>query len=123
MALRFRREELPFILTNVPEVAAAAKGEFSLERLKANFGPEPRLVERSDNNHFMYYRYHRPPPCTAPNWCCLHVTAATPFICVCLCLRDSVGHKDVEEVQQEWAWTPPQADVPVSFATFLRHAR
>ena len=59
----------------------------------------------------------------APIWCCLHVTAATPFICVCLCLRDSVGHKDVEEVQQEWAWTPPQADVPVSFATFLRHAR
>ena len=55
LALRFRQEELPFILENVPEIASAVKEHFSLESIKEHFGHEPRMVERSANNQFMYY--------------------------------------------------------------------
>ena len=45
IALRFRQEELPFVLTNVPEVEAAPSELFSLENLKDQFGHEPRQVD------------------------------------------------------------------------------
>ena len=45
IALRFRQEELPFVLINVPEVEAAPSELFSLENLKDQFGHEPRQVD------------------------------------------------------------------------------
>ena len=55
IAEKYRRAEVPFILYNVPEVINASL-LFTLPKLKENFGPFPRMVERSSDNHFMYYR-------------------------------------------------------------------
>jgi hypothetical protein len=55
IALAFRNAELPFVLYNVPEVRSAASQVFTLKNLLKEFGSIPRIVERSANNHFMYY--------------------------------------------------------------------
>jgi len=59
MALQFRKAELPFLIYNMPTLDRAADddahGEFGLLALKRHFGSIPRLVEKSKDNHFMYY--------------------------------------------------------------------
>ena len=55
LADMYRIAEFPFVLYNVPEILNAS-ALFTFPKLKANFGFLPRMVEKSRNNHFMYYR-------------------------------------------------------------------
>lgn len=86
-AQEFRDAELPFILLNVPEIASAAD-VFSIPELLKNFGSMPRMVEKSTNNHFMYFHTKND-------------------------ARTSKLYPD---------WEPPQIEVPMTFAKFLREA-
>jgi len=54
LALRYRQQEVPFIVYNVTELDAAV-GKFSLRHLLQHFGSVPRPAERSEHNHFLYY--------------------------------------------------------------------
>ena len=54
VARQYRENEVPFIVYNIPELDAAVS-KLSVENLLNNFGSVPRAVERSENNHFMYY--------------------------------------------------------------------
>jgi hypothetical protein len=56
IALQYRNAEIPFIVYNVDELDNAVKTGFKTSNLLKNFGSEKRQVERSIDNHFMYYR-------------------------------------------------------------------
>lgn len=56
IALQYRKAELPFIVYNVAELDHALKTGFKTSNLIKSFGGEKRHVERSADNHFMYYR-------------------------------------------------------------------
>ena len=55
VALQYRERELPFVLFNIPELDRASADTFTLEALQRNFGSVPLVVEKSRDNHFMYY--------------------------------------------------------------------
>jgi hypothetical protein len=55
IAYSFRDADMPFVLYNVPELQRAAT-QFSRLNLLNNFGATTRNVEKSKNNHFMYYK-------------------------------------------------------------------
>lgn len=55
LAEEYRRKEIPFILTNVKELADAAEDSFSLQNLLSSFGTASKVVEHSATNHFTYY--------------------------------------------------------------------
>eukprot|EP01038_Epipyxis_sp_PR26KG_P009983 gene9983-13433_t len=57
-ALDYRNAEIPFVIYNVPELNDAAKnGPFkSTKSILHHISNEPRLIEKSKNNHFMYYK-------------------------------------------------------------------
>lgn len=57
-ALEFRKNEIPFILYNVDELNKAEEA-FALSNLIKNFGITPRSIEKSKDNHFMYYSLHK----------------------------------------------------------------
>ena len=54
-ALKYRDAEMPFIVYNVPQLNKASIGPFGVDQLLENMGDEPRAVEKSSNNRFMYY--------------------------------------------------------------------
>jgi len=87
-ALLFRERELPFVLYNVPELDEATERVFSIPSLLANFGSTPRIVERSRDNHFMYY----------------------------------TTHTTLDSKVEYASWRPPQREVPLTMAKFLRLA-
>jgi hypothetical protein len=55
LAFKYRQAEVPFVLYNIPPLEETTD-KFSLDRLLRNFGSTPRDVEKSKNNHFMYYK-------------------------------------------------------------------
>lgn len=57
-ALEFRDAEIPFILYNVDDLKKAEE-TFTLPNLIKNFGITPRSIEKSKDNHFMYYSLHK----------------------------------------------------------------
>lgn len=57
-ALEFREAEIPFIIYNVDDLKKAEE-EFTLPNLIKNFGITPRSVEKSKDNHFIYYSLHK----------------------------------------------------------------
>jgi hypothetical protein len=59
LALQYRDAEIPFILENVPEIVNITDNAFEFEKLLKNFGSVPRMVEKSVDNHFMYYTMKR----------------------------------------------------------------
>jgi len=50
----FRKQEIPFILTNVPDMLEA-ESAFELKKLLHHFGSTLRMVEKSQSNYFIYY--------------------------------------------------------------------
>jgi len=60
LALKFRDLELPFVLYNIPELNDAADNVFTVPSLLQKFGSTPLIVEKSVDNHFMYYTTHTP---------------------------------------------------------------
>merc|ERR1719223_2404345 len=57
LAATYREHEVPFILYNIPALDLAMKTGFSKENLTKAFGDEPRNVEKSLDNNFMYFKY------------------------------------------------------------------
>ncbi len=55
IAYKLRDKEVPYILYNVPELDEAARSDFSADALQLHFGSLPRVVEKSQDNEFMYY--------------------------------------------------------------------
>jgi hypothetical protein len=54
-ARAYEAAALPFVVYNVPDLNKAATGGFSAAELAKNFGSSERPIERSTDNHFMYY--------------------------------------------------------------------
>mmetsp|Transcript_26518 Transcript_26518/g.26769 ORF Transcript_26518/g.26769 Transcript_26518/m.26769 type:complete len:387 (+) Transcript_26518:242-1402(+) len=57
-ALKLRAQELPFLLYNVPDVDKTSQ-MWTDEYLAEQFGDQRVKVEKSENNHFMYYTMKR----------------------------------------------------------------
>lgn len=55
LAEQLRKQELPFVVFNVPELDATAEGLFSLPQMRRTFRSVDNIVERSPSNEFMYY--------------------------------------------------------------------
>lgn len=54
LAKKFRENEIPFVLTNLPDMVDVEKA-FELKALLRQFGNMPRMVEKSETNYFVYY--------------------------------------------------------------------
>jgi hypothetical protein len=60
LAFSLRSLDLPFILFNIPELDKAASDVFNYKNLLDQFGKEPRIVERSETNEFLYFSAKNP---------------------------------------------------------------
>ena len=55
MALAYRENEIPFIITNVPELLAGIESSFSSDTLRKNLGDQQVSVEKISSNNYMFY--------------------------------------------------------------------
>lgn len=55
MAQLYRENEVPFIVTNVPELHQAIANEFAFENLQKNLAGEIINVEKINSNNYMFY--------------------------------------------------------------------
>lgn len=46
---------VPYVLYNIPDLDAAARGTFNIDSLLDKFGHHPRVIEQSMTNEFTYY--------------------------------------------------------------------
>jgi hypothetical protein len=60
LAFQYRDKEIPYILYNLPDLDQAATNTFTIPSLLEHFGTEPRMVERSKDNEFIYYTAKSP---------------------------------------------------------------
>jgi hypothetical protein len=58
MALKYRNDEIPFIVTNVPEIQTAITTNFASDSLRKNLADEVVFVEKISSNNYMFY--HEP---------------------------------------------------------------
>lgn len=55
MAQLYRENEIPFIVTNVPELHQAISNEFAIENIEKNLAGEIINVEKINSNNYMFY--------------------------------------------------------------------